>query len=156
MITCVNQDSVSPTTADAWQGADGRQTCCRYLLLLFLCAKTLMQNTCSTLRSAIKFLPTVSLLSTQVNVTAFSASGVKTVTDRAWAETPSQKLARLTAAAEAGPAALPGPAADAAQKRAAATAQVWGNRRSFRGSFQTHPRQHRAVTFCWFQPEMPA
>lgn len=61
----------------------------------------------------------------QVNVTAFSASGVKpAVADRAWAETPSQKLARLTAAAEAGPATLPGPAADAAQKRAAATAQV--------------------------------
>lgn len=61
----------------------------------------------------------------QVNVTAFSASGVKpAVADRAWAETPSQKLARLTAAAEAGPAALPGPAADAAQKRAAATAQA--------------------------------
>jgi hypothetical protein len=60
----------------------------------------------------------------QVNVTTFSASGVKTVAAREWAETPVQKLARLTAAAEAGPAALPGPAQDAAQKRAVATAQA--------------------------------
>lgn len=60
----------------------------------------------------------------QVNVTTFSASGVKTVAARESAETPVQKLARLTAAAEAGPAALPGPAQDAAQKRAVATAQA--------------------------------
>lgn len=63
----------------------------------------------------------------QVNVTAFSTRGVgraNTPGSTEWTETPNQKLARLTAAAAAGPAALPGPAADAAQRRSAATAQV--------------------------------